>query len=644
MRMSNQAGLDTQPSAEEAGSSNTLRFTPNSLEVARSLQNAWGAVPENRPLTRNLARDLNIHLSPLHKSGLGRGRARPLQHDSTNADNQILEGNDSIDEDNDREQAGHEIAADDLYPGSAPLQYFKLTIEGATAINEQLLPINQNLGKLAETVENLKKFGRLQDVGPVISNLTGEYVKLYAEGQTISQSFFKEVTEKYQDTPPSLFTPTFPQWREERQIVLANNQSAPNEVRSSPLSHLTFQPLRENDIRRPQAVRGSSDGQSFRPIRTPIRTQNQGNQDQEILNSVNRLQQDLAMSMRLQQDLASVNGLPPFTATDSQSPMDFVENFNRAVYGTALTDLDKKRCFMNLIKVSVKKWGPSLKLDVDSLNDYQEAFLKEYFSADAQMETNAQFMTSKPPTKRTALLEYYDEWYEKLSYLTKPKRDVEEILLELTRKAPEVIKMGLRANRYKTYGEFRQKVKDLTFGIENLGGRTSPNTTKGTEPEKINRGKYNNNYNKNYNPNYNKAFSNANNNPTNNPAVPTGAGNHVQNVAMSQAPSRQEQTTRENDRQQTMNNNVGQQGNQNWQQGRGNNPRKYTQPRNSNQHQLPHQQNRNANNSDSSVSGSNTAPQGAQRQQSQWSGHQSNDATHRTSASCQNTDSPSLGN
>ncbi|XKL60254.1 hypothetical protein PGB90_001270 [Kerria lacca] len=106
------------------------------------------------------------------------------------------------------------------------------------------------------------------------------------------------------------------------------------------------------------------------------------------------------------------------------------------------------------------RWDVSLSIRADSFSKYQRAFLREFFSADIQFEVYSQFIVSKPSLRRNELLIYYDEWHERLSVLSKPKKSEEEIVLELSRKAPKSIEQGVRCRRYKAYSEFRRVISD----------------------------------------------------------------------------------------------------------------------------------------------------------------------------------------
>ncbi|KAK7601247.1 hypothetical protein V9T40_008688 [Parthenolecanium corni] len=459
---------DPESGAGGSGNSsdrNSICFTPNSLQVARALQVAWEAVPQNKPLTRRMARELNIQLPPASSVA---ERIRQRRNSLTDND-QELDVNEIENEDDNAEDEDQELTADELHKTSPAFQYFKIDNEKATEINNELVVINHKLEKIASIVGNLKE---IDEKNPTISDLTKQYIELYKKGLEMSQNYLEEFTKEGQTPPSSLFTPILPDWDKERR---SNSVISQNNGRLSRLAHLTFRPIPTPVIRpTPTRLLTTNDAPAFtRPISTNMNKQRE--QNDEVLSSVNGLQHAIVMSMRLQHDLTAVNSLKPYTM-EAQSPIEFIERFDRAVFGSALTEVDKKRCFVNLIKISMRKWAPGLTLETHTLEDFKQAFLKEFFSRDAQLEVNAQFMASKPPGKRAQLLEYYDSWFEKLSHLNKPKRDVEEILLELSRKAPETIKMSLRASRYDSYTEFRQKVKDLTFGLDNVGGRASSPT------------------------------------------------------------------------------------------------------------------------------------------------------------------------
>jgi len=360
------------------------------------------------------------------------------------------------------------MTADELHRASPTFEYFRINSDPIADINLQLAVINDKLRAMAETVRTLKELG---EDSQLIAHLTDQYIKVYEFGQEISNKGFQELT-RLKQNPSRACTPHLPQFNEipqhphnrtESQLSFRpisqqgngrtqlDSRNDRNE-QGNPEGKVHFQP-KPGPIVTPQPVRPKSGNIGFGSGRTdekiPFEINNGGVSGTEALTSA------LMMSMRLQQDMMAVSSTTPFTDPAKQSPIEFLENFNRAVLGTALTEIDKKRCFTQLIKIPTKKWCPGLTFQHNSLEEFQDAFVGEYFSIDAQMEINDQFISSKAPTKRSALLEYYDTWYEKLASLKKSKREVDEILLELTRKAPGLIQIPLRGNRYHTYEGFR---------------------------------------------------------------------------------------------------------------------------------------------------------------------------------------------
>ncbi|XKL68130.1 hypothetical protein PGB90_003621 [Kerria lacca] len=129
-----------------------------------------------------------------------------------------------------------------------------------------------------------------------------------------------------------------------------------------------------------------------------------GNKNRSALSE---LSEQIAASLRLTADLAAVRSMKPFTDPIKQSAHSFLEDFLDAVTGTALSEVDKIRTFTQLMQVPHNLWDLSFSIRADSF-------------------------TSKPPLRRNELLIYYDEWHERLSVPSKPRKNEKEIVLELS--------------------------------------------------------------------------------------------------------------------------------------------------------------------------------------------------------------------
>lgn len=154
-----------------------------------------------------------------------------------------------------------------------------------------------------------------------------------------------------------------------------------------------------------------------------------------------------------------VDTVAPFSGVPTRNPIKFLRDFEEAVFGLNLTDLEKIRLFRRLIKVQNSHWDNHLSMVHNNLLDFQNAFLDTFFSPEVQEGVRGEFERAYPKSYEiTALNEFFDSWHECLTSLTHNRMTSNEVIRKLIDKLPYQKRDILKIQDYRDFAEFKRRV------------------------------------------------------------------------------------------------------------------------------------------------------------------------------------------
>jgi len=143
-----------------------------------------------------------------------------------------------------------------------------------------------------------------------------------------------------------------------------------------------------------------------------------------------------------------------------QDVFEFLKKCDSLARTTGLAEEHIKTCFINAVDLPVVTWASGLDEYTNSLQEFVEAFVREFFSADAQKRLRQRFEKDQAPKEREEFIQYCDGWYATLSKLTKPKLEQDEILELLINKMPNWnLATVLRCTPNLSYNMFRELLR-----------------------------------------------------------------------------------------------------------------------------------------------------------------------------------------